>query len=635
MRDNRRNGLEFTTPYLFLYVQPFPILFKTVMCKLFVLLSFSMMLLMGCDYDPHGENFVTLPTPDSSGIKIELVNITSDTLYLFGRAKLSYKALVAGKEIERVYAVIGDRSFGAEPAAENDIVVETIYMNDGTYNMNLEIIVASGTGSLAEMREKESFRISKKYVVVIDNSVPDPVKFTTIQNIDGTLEVAWEKYKKNNFSKYRITKYCYNQGYKYYQVHWIKEVSDKSKISFRDSTFVGGQAIYNITVDAGAQRSTADEREYISTYAIDMQWEWVDKTNIKLTWRKAPFYKNLTSYVVKFSVTNDLREFKITNANDTVLIFDAQLKYPQVKYLLLIAYPLRIDTYHPDYIYESKNFYLGTPFPDRSGNKLTYNQSLDKYYIIQSGRLLRVDGSTNLGEDTVATSTDQFAVSENGQYVYTSKANTLTAYDPMDFSNATVYDLSTRINSNIWDNRTISVSNTNKIAIADGSKSYIIDMNNYTAVQSWIHSSGGDNRIWISPGGNYMLRQGIIYTWGTNQFVETGTYNKTSLKNVVFKKDEKLILSKYGSIEIMDLASGTLERTVLTGVVDDLTYDPVTDLLGGGGIQKSNGPYIYYLYSLTGTEPLKQLEIGGGLLLANSNLIYSGGLTIPLSFFYP
>jgi len=605
------------------------------MYKLIALLSFSMMLLIGCDYDPHGENFVTLPAPDSIGLKIELVNVTNDTLYLFGRAELSYKALVAGKEIVRVYAVIGDKSFGAEPTAENDIVVETIYMNDGTYNMNLEIIVSSGTGSLAEIREKESFRITKKYVVVIDNSVPDPVKFTNIQNIDGTMEVAWKKYKKNNFSKYRITKYCYDPFYKYYQIHWIKEVSDKSNTSFRDSTFVGGQVRYSITVDAGPQRSVADEKEYISTYAIDLQWEWVDKTNIKLTWRKTPFYKNLTSYVVKFSASNDLREFAITNAKDTVLTFDAQLIYPQVKHIVLIAYPVRIDTYHPDYIYESNSFYLGAPFPPRTENKLTYNQSREKYFLILGARLLRVDGNTNLGEDTVLVNTDRFAISENGQYVYTSKANTLTAYDPLDFSSATIFDLSTRISSDIWNNRTISVSNTNKIAVSDVSKSYIIDMNTYTTVQSWLHPSSGDNRIWISPGENYMLRQGIIYTWNTNQFVATGTYNKTALKNVIFKKDEKLILSKYGSIEIVDLASGTLERTVSTGVVDDLIYDPVTDLLGGGGIQTSNGPYIYYLYSLTGTEPVKQFEVGSGMLLANNSLIHYGGFTIPLSFFYP
>ena len=349
-----------------------------------VFASLALVLCLSCDYDPDGENFISLPLPDSTDISIDLANLESDTLYIYDHTEVFYKALAGIKEIKHIRGTIaGQAILGA--GNQGSFMIYTYMIPDGFHEMELELVVFSGTGSLADRRGEPVYRILKQYVVAVDTSVPDPVPITSVNVKDGTLEVTWEKYKKFNFEKYYLTKYVrypFSQGY---GIHWIKEIDDINTTSLRDSTYIGGGIMYSLSVVAGPRQSTEDQEYYEHPFKLSLQWEWVDKTQIKFTWRRTPFYKNFSSYNLHFSVIPDPRTFFINNVDDTTLTIDAQMTFAQTKHFNVIAYPHRIDTYHPDFIYDNTWFYHGTPFPTRFENYITYHPLLDKYFALEGG----------------------------------------------------------------------------------------------------------------------------------------------------------------------------------------------------------------------------------------------------------
>ena len=599
---------------------------------LLVSASLALVLCLSCDYDPDGENFVNLPLPDSTDISIDLANLEGDTLYIYDHTEVFYKALAGIKEIKYIRGTIGDQHITAG-GNNGSFMIYTYQIPDGFHSMELELIVFSGTGSLADRRDEPTFRILKTYVVAVDTSVPDPVAITSIDLKDGTLELAWYKYDKFNFEKYYLTKYVrypLDQGY---GVHWIKEIKNRSTTSLRDSTYIGGGIMYTLSVVAGPRQSTWDQKYYEHPFKLLLEWEWADKSNIKFTWRKTPFFKNFSSYNLHFSVGSDPRTFAINDVNDTTLTIDAQMTFAETKYINVVAYPHRVDTYHPDYIYANDYFYQGISFPTRYENYITYNAVLDKYFALEGGgspsRLIRIDGTSNQGEDTIPSSSEYFAVSDNGQYLYTSKGKMLTRLDPLNFSVSQTFDLSTLLPPNSWQDRRITISNSNLLAISTGSRSYVLDMNTFTIVQEWLDGTG-DSRVSISPGGGYLIKRGLIYAWNGSQFVESGgTYDPNFIIQYLFKNDEKLILTRAGTIDVIDLASGALD-TQITSPASEISYDPVSDLLGG---YDSNGKY--YLHSLSSAVPIKSFDVKGSLVLCNDQLIAGHGYAIPLSFFYP
>ena len=259
---------------------------KSIAAILFVVFAIS----ISCDYQPDGEFSVILPKPDSTGMSIELTNLSTDTLFLFTSAQIYYKSIIGDREVRYFQAFINNESILTQPSESGSFSIYPASYGNGFYTLRIEINASSGTGSLAEARGQELLRVTKTYVLAIDISKPDPVEITSIARVDGTLELVWEKYRKFNFQRYKIFKYCYNQGFHYYEPHWIKEISSKEITSLRDSTFIGGKVMYVVSVIAAQQESDLVEKEFEDPYDLSIAWEWVDKTNIKFIWRKTPYY---------------------------------------------------------------------------------------------------------------------------------------------------------------------------------------------------------------------------------------------------------------------------------------------------------------------------------------------------------
>lgn len=595
--------------------------------------------IISCDYQPNGEFNVVLPEPDPAGMSVALTE-SKDTISLWGYAQISYRSVLQNQESKFFRAYLNDEQVVSGPTGQPEsFSIYTYNLDNGYYSMRIELDVTTGTGSLGEKRQLEYIHLSKTYVVYIDNDPPDPVEITSVRRVDGTLELTWRKYAKPNFIKYSISKYDYNPYYQYFVLHWTREITDNEIQSFRDSAFIGGKVKYAVTVLAGEKQSVT-EKEFEDPYDLNVQWEWVDKTNIKFTWRKTPYYRNFTSYSISFLLDDpDTRVLTVDNVNDTTLTFEARVIFPRTKYARVMSDPNNLETYYRSFAHGDAVFYLGNPFPLYSADyyyydhdHCVYNASLDKYFATQiisydRQKLMRINSTTYEIEEEVETFGNQFVLSDNGQHLYAISGGSFTKFDPLDFSVSQNYDVSQvlHFNATQWLN---SLSNNNQLAIWNITGYYVLDMNTFSLVQQWPYES---QKMTISSTGMYIMLGADLLQWNSSQYVKVGTFSSSN-KAVFIEDDNRLLLYKNSSIDVINLNTLTLERTIATEVFN-LRYDPVSGLVGGGSEPYSNNAFKFYLYSPNSSDKVAGFNIDGGMLMNNSLVL--PGFVLPLSQYYP
>ena len=599
-----------------------------------------LILLFACDYEPTGENFVVKPQPDATGLSVELTD-TSDTLFVFGNAEIRYSSITKNKSVLWFRASLNGEQFGTHNQGSASVFLYTLGLSNGCYPLRIELILSSGTGSLAEVRGMEELHVERNYVVCVDNAQPDPVEITSIRHTDGTLELVWEKYKKQNFQKYRIFKLSYNMAYHYFENHWLKEITEPETTSLRDSTFIGGKVKYVITVVAADKESYPAEKEFEDPYDINPTWQWGDKTNGTVTWRKTRYYKNFTSYTVSFNNgIGDPRLFTLTNVNDTTITLDSELIFSVGARATVIAYPVRIDNYHYDYVYgHAEGIHLGKTFPwyfypDPYIDQTTYNPSLGKYFALyhyEQTQLIRINGTTNnVEQNFVVPPGGNFHLSDNGQYLYVMQGDEFTRINPSTFSIIQSYNVSSLCGSNGGSNWQSSLSGSNRLALTYINGSFVLDMNSFSIVQQWPYDG---KTIQISPTGTYVIRGNEILKWNSTQYVSVGNVGGTR-KRIFVENDSKVLLDKIDRVEVLNLTTMSVERTITLEGGYNLRYDPTSGLLGGYTDPFSGGPLRFYLYNLNSNTKIKDFPVAGYMVLLNSSLVAPGSI-LPISFYYP
>jgi hypothetical protein len=595
--------------------------------------------LFSCDYEPGGEYFVERPQPDGTGLSLDLTD-TSDTLFVFGNAEIRYHSITNNKPVKWFRAYLNDEEFGVHYLEAASVFLYTFSRPDGCYSLKLEMILSSGTGSLAEIKDKEEHRVERTYVLCIDNSKPDPTEITSIQRVDGTLEIKFEKYKRRNFQRYKIFKYDYNQFEKLYYPHWVREITDQDVTSFRDSTFIGGKVKYDVSVIAASQESDVRTKEFDDPYDPSPRWEWVDNKNIKLTWPRTKYYNNFTAYKVSFSYgSGDEREFTVSNVNDTIFSLDPQLTFGGYKQIAIIAYPALVNSYYGDVYGYSNEIFLGKSFPwyaaDIYEDASIYNQTLNKHFALQhadfKAKLIRINATTyDVEQGIVVDSESDIRLSNNGQYLYICRGDVFTRLDPQTFSVIGTYDVSTLFGPSGGHNWTSSVSNNNRLALTNAGGSYVLEMTDFSIIQEWPHES---KSIEISATGTFVVRGPEILKWNSTQYVLAGTVGSTA-QRIFIQNDDKVLLNKLDRIEVVNLNTIAVERTIALEHGYNLRYDPVSGLLGGYTDPYSSDPRRFYLYDLNSNQKIKDFSIGGGAVLMNNSLVTPGFL-LPLSYYYP
>ena len=491
---------------------------------------------------------------------------------------------------------------------------------------------STGSNSLADILGSEQIKLTREWKAFIDRSTPRPVSITSISPYDGTLQLKWLRYKQYNFQSYVVRKYCYVQNFNFYQLCWSTELDEQNTTRFNDVTYMGGKVKYEIMVKGGFQNSEATQQTYEFVYDPSLQFEWLNKQQVKFTWKKTPFYKNFTGYkMIVSGLNNDV--FNNETINDTTVTFEPDLKFGSVRAADLKVYS---QSYDDDNAAKSRTtLSFGKIIPSFYAKSIIYNKVLNKYYALQKVqqddyKLIRIDGSTfDLEAEMPVGRSEGLAISDNGKYLYITSSTSTNRVDPNTFEVLASYDIP---------GYSITVSDNHWINVAGQANNSLIQMSDFTLIKSSV------GRQTFSPSGKFLLSNDKLLEWNGSSFVEKGSLDLTNLYYGIFKGDDKLILVYMNKIKVVDINTLVVVNEITKGdfYSETVVYDPISDLIGRFEPIGYGDSGTYFLYALNSPTPIKTFHIGNTEIsrsvydiILNNNLLCSNGYLVPLSFFYP
>ncbi len=584
--------------------------------------------LFACEYQTDEMYYKEIARPDFSGITIDLAEISNDTIYISGIATLKFDALFSGKRPGNAYAYLGDELVLTSSTGLQDMVIDPQYISSGIYKLHLQITVASGTGSIADIHNLETKVITREWTVIIDHDMPEKIEITSIAKEDGSLFIYWQSYTKWNFDHYTLQKYCYNEFYQYFEHCWTKEITDAATTALHDESFIGGKARYILTVTAASKTSEADEEIIDFLYNPALEYEWTTDKKILIKWNRPEFFSNLSDYTITFPDDNDTRSFYIQNVNDTTLEIDPLISFPAFKRIMVTAHPKGANSSAYGNRYADSMIFLGKIFPWFEREMIAYHAGLNAYFAIgyheNERSLIRINSETYEIEQSIPCQNGTFALSKNGQHLYLADNGKLLELNPSDFSEISSIDLQADFSTTY---KFMAVSNNKRLIIDNR----IFDLNAGTLLQTMPTTLYS-----ISPNGNFVFGFGSLYRHNGSNFEKVVAFGTLGSWGE-FLNDDTFISFGASTIDVYDLVSMSNANSI-THNGSNFHIDPKTGMIGGFTDDFQQGPKNFYIYSTSGLQ--KEIPIANIssqytiMLLLNDHLVTSGGGSIiPASWY--
>lgn len=248
-----------------------------------------------CEFEPGKLPLNEIDPPSEYGPPIQItLNEKSDTLKIGWVTDFTYaikgtdqrinlvKVTFEGQEIHQ-YLTNNDQefSFRFDPAS----------YADGKYNLNIEIMTSTGSGSLADKIGTEAYYYKLSWPVVIDKTIPQySSSFLNAVRTPEGIKLTWNQFNHPNFVSYVVCRY-----YPAFQPQpvAIATITNPLRNTFLDTTFCEGQDIrYFIRTISPAGFSEGQDIVFFD-HLTGLEATWNSDGTALVTWDKA---KNLESF---------------------------------------------------------------------------------------------------------------------------------------------------------------------------------------------------------------------------------------------------------------------------------------------------------------------------------------------------
>jgi hypothetical protein len=531
------------------------------------------LVVFACTYAPEEEYFKDVPQTDPV-VSLSLNSYdNADTIYLWSHTNFSYNLDPGKGKLERVEILIDDAVIRTATTPQGDFIMDYYnWFKTGTYELKLQFVASSGTGSLAEKVGAEKIQVWRKWVLVIDAERPQTPHITFSEE-NGFLKINWPKYTKPNFVRYSIIK---SNGY---GNETGRQISNRDENFWIDSTYVGGYSSnpqYRVWVESKIGSTASDDAyKYDPVSFTAGPLNPLDST-VTVTWNKVKYPGALASYTVSESGTE---LYRTTEANDTsVTVKLKSIVFGTEDILYFSAAPKYVPNYYPSPSVVAR-FMLGTKL--RHPGTYVYNVDR-KQYIAYSN----VYGKTPyfylytpdmVAVDSIATESFTPTIPVRGQYVY---CNTSQGLDMLD------------LNTGIMNRNVMPILPGNFRATSTGLVNY--DNSRYSAGKTIysttvydvqqkkiIYSDGDYIRVYstVSVDGNFILA-------GRTRLLKISNGSTTQVGTVLggsafidFRGDDcnEMIFYSSNSVSIRNSNNGAFLRTIpvpFSAYYTFVSYDP-------------------------------------------------------------
>lgn len=159
------------------------------------------LVLNACTYtlDDLYENKVdkNVAPPNMTVVNLDL---EKDTVFAYSDRKINFKFKTDNQAIQGAKLLVDGITIDSVAAAEGQLKFQSYNITNGNHSLELKIYTSSGTGSIADKLGNESWTISKKWVLVVDNDKSNNLKYVVK---DGYLHIINNKrYRSGDFISY-------------------------------------------------------------------------------------------------------------------------------------------------------------------------------------------------------------------------------------------------------------------------------------------------------------------------------------------------------------------------------------------------------------------------------------------------
>lgn len=210
------------------------------MNKLKFTLVATILLLVACEYEPTGSNFVDLTPPeDHIPVEISLNDIDpSDTIYVYKPTAFSIR-IKSPKDLKQAAVFLDGGKTTNMWVNPTGFVFYPDQVNEGLHTLTVSAIFTSGTGSLAEMMGLEGYAGELSWNIHVIHNPQDRFEVDYRINEEGFLELFWNNTIPESF----IDNYTIHSGLTQKTDITIKDATQKS---FVDHGYVCGYAFYEV-----------------------------------------------------------------------------------------------------------------------------------------------------------------------------------------------------------------------------------------------------------------------------------------------------------------------------------------------------------------------------------------------------
>ncbi|TVZ55916.1 hypothetical protein OD91_1190 [Lutibacter sp. Hel_I_33_5] len=338
-------------------------------------LLFTTIFLVKCNYkfaeDFYKEIEVTEPTAS-----LALLNFKDGEVY---KESKNINFIYSGDNKHRLFLIqifIDDKLEIDTNEFRGSFYIDSQKLSEGKHKIKIEYSFSSGTGSLADIGNLETYYVVEEFSFSIDKSIADPFSITNVKIEDGTINIYWEEILDYNFEEAYLIVKNNNREVK-------KEILSidilKSK-KYNDNFSVTGDLSYQIILH---NNFDSVESNIVNLENIDLPiptYKILNENKAKISIGKHILYKNFDSYIFSSSLNNN-QKIEIDNIGGSLeLNFEKKNKLDEPFYS---RFSLFKNNIYVDDI--SFNIYWGNKFDlnDVSVEEYIYDKKTSAYYALE------------------------------------------------------------------------------------------------------------------------------------------------------------------------------------------------------------------------------------------------------------
>lgn len=476
---------------------------------IFIIISI-LVVINSCEYNPFGEyeriaNENVTP-PDIQVLDLNLDN--SDTIFLYSGLEVAFRFASASQNIKNVkFAVDGIEKYN-DKITDGQFYVDYGNIKEGDHTLLLEIVTATGSGSIADHLGAEGFNFSKSWVLFVDKSYYSK---TTASSFNGRLKLSWPKCRSSDFREFIIGRYL-SSGSAEIGRSVISEFIDSSYVGEGASYFVNAVTSDGKTIPWGHMNVSA-ELPVLSVYqSQDHQYS--------IKWGRYKYYNAVGSFNLRRSIPN---LYSYTVVKSTSLYSDSTMFLPGVYFGDMVDFRLNIVPEKNNVMNIPDNYYMfERRLKTNAGIKfIDADTRLEEIFQVSSDEFVGLDNCYYLNRYSISKKSSvqrmtyqpsgcsgcQFrlvASSPGGKYLTSAHlCDGFTMMIPTDnLNNFTLHDLKS-IQGAYYPVYMSEMGTALVNTSSDGF--YVIDMKTSATLAHYKKYGLNSKGISISPGGDYIL----------------------------------------------------------------------------------------------------------------------------------